>query len=1048
MADVVGTAFVRIKALTNNIAKDIEKGVAKGAKDANVGKSGESVGDNLGKGIKKGLNNSIDSKGLAGFKARILKAMGLDEESGKKSGRKFGRGILGAIVKFGALFSPAVLGVGSLLVQYVTALVSQIGLLGIAAAGAGVALGTVLGAAALGVLPLVLAFKANTAELAKFKEVAGEVGKAWQEVGAATQETLLPGLTQALKTTKKLIPEFRAFGREIGKVAGGLAHMVAHEVADDQERLQTILRGSSRIFDSLAGAVFNFFTIFLDVFEAAIPIGEQFAASIEKVSDRWQNLIGESADSGRLTETFQGWYDKASLVGIALRDLVVAMGNIFSVGADSAVPFFENFATWAAEFRAFTESATGQNKLKQIFDDANEVAHEFNGLIVDIFNVIGGQVFASGGNDGIIGFIRVLREDFVPLMDGFATKLKEDYGPALSEFFKAFGDFLVQVAKADGLNITLKTLTLTFQAFTIALETLLKIPGFASFLGILLGVGGALKIIGGAFKLIKGTGIVSLFSALGSVLGVVYGVAQVLAAALGIGLGAALGIVAAAIAAVIGAVVLLVIHWDTVVEAVKAVGRALFHLGDRFGLVWDRIKSFASWLKREFLKVFDKVKEKFGEIVESIGEFAGSIGEKIGEAAGAIKEGLGGAFTGALEAAKKFPGQVVRALAGFGKTVGTGLIDGLKALPGLLGDALNAAAHFAFEALRATIHRLIQGVILVIVGVPALMLIALTELGPKLIEAFQDAFEFLARNLTTIVGAVLNFFQDLPGNVVEALSNFGTAIASFFTDTAWPVVTGAVSTGVEAAIQFFKDLPGNVVSALDTLGEKIRSIFFTALETAKTVVSGAIDGIVGFFTKLPGRILSAVATLGETVLGIGSTIMDKLLAGLGAAPGKIVELAGKLFDAVGSLGRKLINGVIGALNDLLPNEIGAVKVAGREIFGGINLPDNPIPLLKAEGDIFRRATNIIAGEAGAEVLIPLTRPRRALELFNQSGLAEVLARAQGSSRPGATGAVSGRGGVVFQEGAVQVVAQGVSATAVIDEVNAKLGWQLTTRGDR
>jgi hypothetical protein len=51
----------------------------------------------------------------------------------------------------------------------------------------------------------------------------------------------------------------------------------------------------------------------------------------------------------------------------------------------------------------------------------------------------------------------------------------------------------------------------------------------------------------------------------------------------------------------------------------------------------------------------------------------------------------------------------------------------------------------------------------------------------------------------------------------------------------------------------------------------------------------------------------------------------------------------------------------------------------------------------------------------------------------------------GESKTSRTG---GRGGIVFEEGAIQVAAQGVSASAVIEEMNAKLGWQLTTRGDR
>jgi hypothetical protein len=46
------------------------------------------------------------------------------------------------------------------------------------------------------------------------------------------------------------------------------------------------------------------------------------------------------------------------------------------------------------------------------------------------------------------------------------------------------------------------------------------------------------------------------------------------------------------------------------------------------------------------------------------------------------------------------------------------------------------------------------------------------------------------------------------------------------------------------------------------------------------------------------------------------------------------------------------------------------------------------------GGIFDRATTAVIGEAGPEVVIPLTNPRRALELFEQSGLAEIISRAR------------------------------------------------------
>lgn len=56
--EVVGTAFVRIKALVDNLGKDIKREVEKGMKDADLGKIGGDAGDELGENLGK---NTVDS---------------------------------------------------------------------------------------------------------------------------------------------------------------------------------------------------------------------------------------------------------------------------------------------------------------------------------------------------------------------------------------------------------------------------------------------------------------------------------------------------------------------------------------------------------------------------------------------------------------------------------------------------------------------------------------------------------------------------------------------------------------------------------------------------------------------------------------------------------------------------------------------------------------------------------------------------------------------------------------------------------------------------
>ena len=110
----------------------------------------------------------------------------------------------------------------------------------------------------------------------------------------------------------------------------------------------------------------------------------------------------------------------------------------------------------------------------------------------------------------------------------------------------------------------------------------------------------------------------------------------------------------------------------------------------------------------------------------------------------------------------------------------------------------------------------------------------------------------------------------------------------------------------------------------------------------------------------------------------------------------IGDIAGSISAAVkGFLNTVIrkINAGIGDLDDVLPG----------------SLPR--IPYL-ADGGLLSRPTLAMVGEAGPEVVIPLTRPKRARELAEQSGLTALL----------------GGGGVTFARGAVQVTFAGVIPT--------------------
>ncbi|MFE2492061.1 hypothetical protein ACFXGR_54740 [Streptomyces mirabilis] len=128
-------------------------------------------------------------------------------------------------------------------------------------------------------------------------------------------------------------------------------------------------------------------------------------------------------------------------------------------------------------------------------------------------------------------------------------------------------------------------------------------------------------------------------------------------------------------------------------------------------------------------------------------------------------------------------------------------------------------------------------------------------------------------------------------------------------------------------------------------------MFNRAAGSAKSAVSGLISGIVSLFSGLPGKILAAV---GNT----GSQIISKIKSGIPSSVRKYLPFA--------------------------------------------------------KGGIVYGPTHALIGEAGPEVVIPLTKPKRAAQLVAQSGLlgilglthARTLAAASTSGNSAANSAVS------------------------------------------
>lgn len=185
------------------------------------------------------------------------------------------------------------------------------------------------------------------------------------------------------------------------------------------------------------------------------------------------------------------------------------------------------------------------------------------------------------------------------------------------------------------------------------------------------------------------------------------------------------------------------------------------------------------------------------------------------------------------------------------------------------------------------------------------------------------------------------------GKIVGAMGGLGGKVRTLF--------SGAYSAALSAWNHIgskFQTLAGKAISGLKTgLGSKVKSLFSAAYSAA----CGAWKNIAGKFQSIAGRAVSAIKS-GLSVSKLSSALSNPFRAALNGVI-------------------SMVNRVITKINNALRFSWGSVKVAGATLVqaGSVVLAQLPHLSMLAQGGVLTQATPMIAGEAGAEAVIPLER---------------------------------------------------------------------------
>lgn len=196
----------------------------------------------------------------------------------------------------------------------------------------------------------------------------------------------------------------------------------------------------------LAPIIMNVGHIFGGMFKAADGAGMKILESISKITGEWSKWMNSMKGQNSMEKFFNGARKSLSLVSGTLGNLFKTLGNIMQAAKPLGDSLFKSFEKVTGEWAKFTGSAKGQNTLKKFFADAKPVLTEAGKLLGGILKIFGDLAT----NNQIADVLKMLRTDFLPVLEDIAKSANAELVPAFMDLAKGGLRIFAQFATPGG----------------------------------------------------------------------------------------------------------------------------------------------------------------------------------------------------------------------------------------------------------------------------------------------------------------------------------------------------------------------------------------------------------------------------------------------------------------------------------------------------------------------------------------------------------------------------------------------------------------------
>lgn len=219
----------------------------------------------------------------------------------------------------------------------------------------------------------------------------------------------------------------RGIGAEIGEVARETGRWVRSEPALAQ--IQAIFEGLRPVTGNLARGVLALLQAFLNMVQMSLPVTQKMGEAFYWIANGLRSWTAQNLANGRGA----AWLSKAWLLFIGvvevLVDVTIGVYNVLRIAAGYAYEFGAGMESSAQSFRRWTESAEGQARINQYFQESLPALREMGRLL----GMIVGGFGSLAANQNVAPLLEQIRTEFAPALGELVAKLSGQggLGPAL-----------------------------------------------------------------------------------------------------------------------------------------------------------------------------------------------------------------------------------------------------------------------------------------------------------------------------------------------------------------------------------------------------------------------------------------------------------------------------------------------------------------------------------------------------------------------------------------------------------------------------------------